>query len=83
MDYRKIKDLRVDLDEIFAYTLQKSNKREKGWHDKIYLYPKSFRGTYLEVYFDTMKDNDLFKETVFMLDEFFSVKTEAESRILP
>lgn len=83
MDYRKFKKLRINLDDVFAYETSVSNKREIGWHDSIYFYIKGSRKEYLYVQYDSVKEQNEFKEAMDILDEYFGVKSEKESRILP
>jgi len=82
-DFRKLQNHRVDLEEIIAFSVYTCNKREKGYHDKIYLYPRSRPKDSFEIYYYIGEDDKLFEEAVQMLDEYFDVKTEEESRILP
>lgn len=86
MDFRKFKEYRIDLEQIMAFSVHKSGSREKGYHDKIYFYPKAKGKEYFEVsYIITKEDpsNKPWEEAVAMLDDYFVVKTIAESRILP
>ena len=82
-DFRKFQKYRVDLSEIYAFYVSESSNRSSGYHDKIVLYPKTGRREVIEIYYYTGKDEKLFNEAVAMLDEYFDVKTEAETRILP
>lgn len=82
-DFRKFNDLRIDLTGIYAYAISVSNKREAGWHDSIYFYPKASRREYVSVNFDSIKDIKLFEESVKLLDEYFSIKSDAEDKLLP
>lgn len=86
MDFRKFKGYRIDLEEIMAFSVHRSSNRDRGYHDKIYFYPKAKGKEYFEVYYSITKEdpsNKAFEEAVAMLDEYFEVKTEEESKILP
>jgi len=83
MDFRKFKNYRIDLEEIMAFAVYPCKTEEKGYHHKIYFYPKNKGKEYFEVYYDTVVDRELFQEAISMLDNYFSVKTEEVSKILP
>ena len=80
---RKFLDLRIDIDEIYAYETSISSKREAGWHDTLYFFVKGSRKESLYVNYDTVKENREFKEAIKLLDDYFSVKSDAEDKILP
>ena len=82
-NFRKFKTLRVDLDSIYGYDLSISGKRESGWHDTIYFYPKTGRKEAVYVYYDAAQDNVAFEEAIRMLDDYFSIKTDEEDKLLP
>jgi hypothetical protein len=82
-DFRKFQNYRIDLSEIYAFYVNKKEERSSLYNDKIILYPRTRPKDRIEVYYKIGKDELLFEETVKILDEYFSVKTEEESRILP
>jgi len=83
MNFRKFKDLRIDLDEVLAYDTSVCNKREKGYFDQILFYPKSGRHEYFSVRYFTTKDENQMKEDLQVLDDYFSIKSDAENKLLP
>ncbi len=52
-DFRKFKSLRIDLENLYGYDVNISNKREKGWNDTLYFYPKTVKRDSIYVYYDT------------------------------
>lgn len=82
-DYRKIKEYRINLEEMVAFSVHPSSKRDNGYHDRIILYPKTGPTKSFEIYYYIGKDDKLFEEAVQMLDDVFDVKTEEISKILP
>jgi len=82
-NFVKFKKLRIDLEEVYAFSAYESGTREKGYVDKLLIYTKPKRGDSFEVYYDTIKDRSGFEEAVAMLDELFEVKSEQVSKILP
>jgi hypothetical protein len=81
-DFRKFQNYRIDLEEIMAFSIYKSYKRESGYHDTLYLYPISRPRDLFEIYYYTGEDENLLEETIKMLDDYFEVKTDKEAKIL-
>ena len=82
-DFRKFKRLRIDLESIYGYETSISGTREKGYHDTLYFYPKTGRRESIYVYYDAALDVKLFEEAIRMLDDHFSIKSDAEDKLLP
>lgn len=80
MNYRQFKKLRLDLDEIYAYEIYPSD--DPQFKHRINLYPRGYKGSYFQITF-LYEDTRDFEETSQFLDEYFSVKTEEEVKILP
>ncbi len=82
-DYRKFKKLRVNLETVFAFKICPS--LSSGHNHSIYFYSKEQKNgdNYFYVSYDSPKEDKEFEEATKFLDEYFDVKTEAESKILP
>ena len=83
MNFRKFKNLRIDLDEVLAYDTSLSHTRESGYYDSIIFYPKSGRHEYFSVRYYTAKDEAQMKEDLQVLDDHFSIKSDEENKLLP
>ncbi len=82
-NFRKFKDLRIDLNGIYAYDTHIANNRSSGYHDTIYFYPKTARKDVIYAYYYCGKDEAQFEEDLKSLDDLFSIKSDEENKILP